>query len=1139
MIFTERKITVNKGKSTIDRPVILYRGDYEVEIRFTIVDTDFKYINGNNNNATEKASHAQLAILGPDGTNVFSDISVCMGGQVAFVLTKEMIDELSEVGLYSFQIRLFDYYRESRVSIPPVEFGIEVREPVASEDHTNAVDESMTGYSIAKVVDGLNEDVGDTFDDNGNYNKTDWETGDRISQGKLNKIEDALDKINQNEKADVAALDKRVTNNFNVLDSTKADNDKVLDIQGQVNNLVLGAVGDGNNAEVIQARGTFSVLNERFDHINNTKVNNVSVNLLNTSLFLRNATNSATVEDLGGGVIAFTATASWGGTYNYIIDKPIYNHVYAILATVKGASCWGAFYKYSASGTNLGGSNAIEGSDRSSGENADDKQIFVCFRLDNPDASTFHIGLSTASGRTVQIVNAVVMDLGEISDDTVPTYKAIFKSYGYWTHSIPNFTCPNLALKALEAETAINAANAANATNADRASVAAYAESGDFADIAKIHKNELPKLENISFWVNGCTHTIENDEIIMNPSSVSGWGGELLYRFRPDNKTNIDISKRKYLFTALVKRYEADAKVRVRWFLYSGDFSSMITSASSSIVDIVNEDYSRITHIYEMPTGTNVFAVGLMFSEPNTAFKSKEWMCIDVTGMSDTEIASLRSLIDSEEYWAPFPKFARVAITANSANSLTNEYEALLINKAVSTAQNAKFLDVTDKLAWTTKTYAAGSSTSWWVANDSKNLDLNSTYIYIVRWHGQNKASFQRCNELRNGAWYGDTTLYNKSYETEDTIIRTWMFKTDDKVNSPTLCCVTNNPTLTIDVTITVELYKILDEKYIDEQFAYDISKAYMEGNSIKSYDFSDIKKWGEDDDTNQCKWKGKKALVIGDSITAAGKWQLKLASELGMLVSTHAKGGVGTIAMVDGDKGLGGDYDNETNASGTLYPLNTDDVKDKDLIVVLPCYNNRGAEEGKIGDCYDPSTRENNNIAGMVQYLINRVFEELTEAGNLNCKILIATPHCAGAYNYNYVDGYGEWPAGSGRTMETLSNTIKEVANYNNIPVCDLWHNSGINKFTWTIYGANSNAVNEQYSRYKLDAQGNPVSDEVLRYATGSQYYQWRNGVVVLETYNGSAPYPFCGDQLHCSSAGYARIGECIVGSIIRAYGY
>ena len=223
MIFTDRKITIRNGKSSINEPVILYRGDYEVSIKFTIMESKFRFKSGVNLVDSEKASHGQLAILAPYGGNVFSEIVKCEDGTVTFTLTKEMIDQLEEVGLYSFQIRLFDYYRESRVSIPPVEFGIEVREPVASEDHDNKVNNAIVGYSIAKVVDGLNEYVPDTFDSNGQYNKTDWETGDRITEGKLNKIEDALDMINQNEKADVAALDKRITNNFNVLDSTKAD----------------------------------------------------------------------------------------------------------------------------------------------------------------------------------------------------------------------------------------------------------------------------------------------------------------------------------------------------------------------------------------------------------------------------------------------------------------------------------------------------------------------------------------------------------------------------------------------------------------------------------------------------------------------------------------------------------------------------------------------------------------------------------------------------------------------------------------------------------------------------------------------------------------------------------------------------
>ena len=282
-------------------------------------------------------------------------------------------------------------------------------------------------------------------------------------------------------------------------------------------------------------------------------------------------------------------------------------------------------------------------------------------------------------------------------------------------------------------------------------------------------------------------------------------------------------------------------------------------------------------------------------------------------------------------------------------------------------------------------------------------------------------------------------------------------------------------------------------------------------------------------------KWKGKTALVIGDSITAAQKWQKKLKEDLQMNVKTHAKGGVGIIKMVDGDNGIDGDYDNETDASGTLYPLNTNDVTGVDLIIVLPAYNERSKEYGVIGDVYPTK----NNIIGLIQYMINRIYEELAKANNLNCKVLFATPHCAGKYGYVDADGYDEYPNGSGRTMETMSDTIKLICNYNNIPVCDLWHNSGINRFTWTIYGSNSNAVNEQYTKYELNAQGQVIGLNPLRYTTGNSYYQIRDGKVVLEEYTGSSPYPFNGDQLHCNDLGYARIGECIVGSVIKAYGY
>ena len=255
MIFTDRTITVRKGESRIDEPIVVYRGDYELEVRFTILNSRFKFMSGTNMIESEKASYGQLAILTPYGGNIFSDIVRCSDGSVTFVLTAEMLNRIEEVGLYSFQIRLMDYNKESRVSIPPIEFGIEVREPIASEDHDNSVNNAIVGYSIAKVVDPKKENVGDTFDEDGNYNKTKWETGDRISEGKLNKIEDAIDVINQRERRDINTLDKIINNNYNILDSIKAEKTELDVVKSRLDNMM--RLEDGSttgDAELIDAR---------------------------------------------------------------------------------------------------------------------------------------------------------------------------------------------------------------------------------------------------------------------------------------------------------------------------------------------------------------------------------------------------------------------------------------------------------------------------------------------------------------------------------------------------------------------------------------------------------------------------------------------------------------------------------------------------------------------------------------------------------------------------------------------------------------------------------------------------------------------------------------------------------------------
>lgn len=197
MIFTERTVRVNNDKSTINAPVILYRGDKNIEIRFELLKSPYKYSNKGTVNIIETtdASYGQLVIKTPnDEPPIFSDIVETQQSHIIFTITYDMIDEVKELGTYDFQIRLFDEEQNSRATIPPIEKGIEIREPIAQEDvsDTNEVGVATVGYALTTAAS--NEDA---FDAEGNYNKTTWGTGDRITAAKLNKMEAGIDEVNK------------------------------------------------------------------------------------------------------------------------------------------------------------------------------------------------------------------------------------------------------------------------------------------------------------------------------------------------------------------------------------------------------------------------------------------------------------------------------------------------------------------------------------------------------------------------------------------------------------------------------------------------------------------------------------------------------------------------------------------------------------------------------------------------------------------------------------------------------------------------------------------------------------------------------------------------------------------------------
>ena len=208
MLYARVVLWVKKDEVISDSKVILYRGDKNVDIEFTLKSVDY---------VLSESAFAQLILTRPYATSVFSEIFKIGDNKVIVRITGDMVDELNEKESYAIQIRLFDSERVARVTLPPCYDVICVREPIAVEQTDG--DEALV--NLAKVnyaLTGRNsEQIGDVFTD-GVYNKTIWYDGDLITDGRLNKVEDALHFISRTDIEQREQLEKNTSDISTILD---------------------------------------------------------------------------------------------------------------------------------------------------------------------------------------------------------------------------------------------------------------------------------------------------------------------------------------------------------------------------------------------------------------------------------------------------------------------------------------------------------------------------------------------------------------------------------------------------------------------------------------------------------------------------------------------------------------------------------------------------------------------------------------------------------------------------------------------------------------------------------------------------------------------------------------------------------
>ena len=256
MIYIERKITIKKNQAKIEQPIVLYKGDANIKLKFSIENNPFKHASG------VDALYGRLVIKRPNANPIFSEPVKMSESRVIFTVTGDMIDGLDaegnpadELGAYDFQIQLLNsesISEETSIgSLPEVTGGIIIKKPLCEGASANVarINDSYVMPGNDNISTFSLRDSNNAFDEDGNYIKTNWAGGDIITDTRLNKVETALYEINDNIITTYASrdfVDDMIDANNNELDDKymKAEAIDNYATKEEVTESINGIVGD-------------------------------------------------------------------------------------------------------------------------------------------------------------------------------------------------------------------------------------------------------------------------------------------------------------------------------------------------------------------------------------------------------------------------------------------------------------------------------------------------------------------------------------------------------------------------------------------------------------------------------------------------------------------------------------------------------------------------------------------------------------------------------------------------------------------------------------------------------------------------------------------------------------------------------
>ena len=178
MLYARVNLMVREERTYSDRKIMLYRGDNNVDIEFNLTSIDY---------VIDNSKYVQAILTRPYAPSIFSELFALEDNKFILTITDDMIDELTELELYSMQLILYDETQEDKVTLPPCYDIFDIKKPLATE--AARINWAAVNYDAVAIDE---EYTDDTIFEGNEYIQTNWRDGDIISDTRLNKIESAL-----------------------------------------------------------------------------------------------------------------------------------------------------------------------------------------------------------------------------------------------------------------------------------------------------------------------------------------------------------------------------------------------------------------------------------------------------------------------------------------------------------------------------------------------------------------------------------------------------------------------------------------------------------------------------------------------------------------------------------------------------------------------------------------------------------------------------------------------------------------------------------------------------------------------------------------------------------------------------------